>query len=112
MWHQSRADHGRSAGTGAKCMAVTEFTRKPGARRSGARGLSGAAKAVALETAATTRLLEREGILDYSGHVSTRIPGRDAFVIQIGSTSRGEVGPESMVVCDYNGKVLEGDGQP
>lgn len=93
-------------------MAVTEFTRKPGARRSGARGLSGAAKAVALETAATTRLLEREGILDYSGHVSTRIPGRDAFVIQIGSTSRGEVGPESMVVCDYNGKVLEGDGQP
>ena len=28
----------------------------------------------ALETAATTRLLEAEGILDYSGHVSTRIP--------------------------------------
>ena len=30
---------------------------------------------IAIETAATTRLLEAEGILDYSGHVSTRIPG-------------------------------------
>jgi ribulose-5-phosphate 4-epimerase/fuculose-1-phosphate aldolase len=67
---------------------------------------------VALDTAAATRLLEAEGILDYSGHVSTRIPGRDAFVIQIGSTSRAEVTPESILVCDYDGNVLEGDGQP
>ena len=71
-----------------------------------------AAGNVALETAAVTRLLVTEGILDYSGHISTRIPGRDAFVIQIGSSSRAEVGPESMLVVDYNGKVLEGDGQP
>ena len=41
-----------------------------------------------LDVAAVTRLLEAEGILDYSGHVSARIPGRDAFVIQIRSTSR------------------------
>ena len=52
------------------------------------------------------------GESNYSGHVSTRIPGRDAFVIQIGSTSRAEVSPESMLVVDYDGKVLEGDGQP
>ena len=32
----------------------------------------------ALEAAATTRLLEAEGILDYSGHGSIRIPGRFA----------------------------------
>src|SRR5437764_2643813 len=44
---------------------------------------------VAREVSAVTRLLEAEGILDYSGHVSARIPGREAFVIQIGSTSRG-----------------------
>ena len=67
---------------------------------------------IATETAAVTRLLEAEGILDYSGHVSTRIPGRDAFTIQIGSTSRAEVSLESMLVVDYDGKVLEGDGQP
>jgi L-ribulose-5-phosphate 4-epimerase len=76
------------------------------------RGTNSAVEQTELETAATTRLLEAEGILDYSGHVSTRIPGRDAFVIQIGSTSRAEVAPDSMLVVDYDGKVLEGDGQP
>jgi ribulose-5-phosphate 4-epimerase/fuculose-1-phosphate aldolase len=75
-------------------------------------GSNSAVAQIALETAATTRLLEAEGILDYSGHVSTRIPGRDAFVIQIGSTSRAEVAPDSMLVVSYDGKVLEGDGTP
>src|SRR4051794_34496050 len=85
-------------------MSVTEISRH-------ARGSNSTTRTM-LETAATTRLLESEGILDYSGHVSTRIPGRDAFVIQIGSTSRAEVSPESMLVVDYDGNVLEGDGQP
>src|SRR5438477_11299886 len=67
---------------------------------------------VALEVSAVTRLLEAEGILDYSGHVSTRIPGRDAFAIQIGSSSRAEVAPEAMLVVDYEGKVIAGEGQP
>ena len=81
------------------------------ARPSAALG-SFAAEMIALETAAVTRLLESEGILDYSGHVSTRIPGRDALVIQIGPTSRAEVTPASMLVVNYEGKVLAGDGQP
>src|SRR5215213_7527993 len=38
----------------------------------------------ALEAAAATRMLVAERILDYSGHVSIRVPGQDAFVIQIG----------------------------
>jgi ribulose-5-phosphate 4-epimerase/fuculose-1-phosphate aldolase len=71
-----------------------------------------AAGTVALNVAAVTRLLVAEGILDYSGHVSTRIPGRDAFVIQDGSFSRAEVSPDAMLVVDYDGNVLEGDGQP
>ena len=75
-------------------------------------GAPAAADNVALETAAATRLLVTEGILDYSGHISTRIPGRDAFVIQVGSSSRAEIGPESMLVVDHSGKVIEGDGQP
>jgi L-ribulose-5-phosphate 4-epimerase len=91
---------GRKAG-----MSVTEISRQ-------ARGSNSTTQQTMLETAATTRLLESEGILDYSGHVSTRIPGRDAFVIQIGSTSRAEVSPDSMLVVDYDGNVLEGDGQP
>ena len=66
----------------------------------------------ALDAAATTRLLEAEGILDYSGHVSVRIPDRDAFMIQIGVTSRQELTPADMLVCDFDCKVLEGTGQP
>jgi ribulose-5-phosphate 4-epimerase/fuculose-1-phosphate aldolase len=66
----------------------------------------------ALEAAAATRLLVAERILDYSGHVSIRIPGQDAFVIQIGSHSRAEVDPGAMLVVDYEGRVLEGKGQP
>ncbi len=88
-------------------MAISQLSQKaPGS------GAPAALDSVALETSAVTRLLVTEGILDYSGHISTRIPGRDAFVIQIGSTSRAEVGPDSMLVVDYNGKVIEGDGQP
>jgi ribulose-5-phosphate 4-epimerase/fuculose-1-phosphate aldolase len=86
-------------------MSVAEISRP-------ARGSNSTTQQTMLETAATTRLLESEGILDYSGHVSTRIPGRDAFVIQIGSTSRAEVSPDTMLVVDYEGNVLEGDGQP
>jgi L-ribulose-5-phosphate 4-epimerase len=86
-------------------MTVMQATRKAGAtpRANDTR---------ALEAAAVTRLLVGERILDYSGHVSIRIPGQDAFVIQIGSHSRAEVDLASMLVVDYDGKVLEGDGQP
>ena len=66
----------------------------------------------ALEAAATTRLLEAEGILDYSGHVAIRVPGRDALLIQVGSTSRQEVGPDNILMVDFDCKVIEGEGQP
>jgi L-ribulose-5-phosphate 4-epimerase len=88
-------------------MAISQLSQKTAV--SGARA---AVDKVALETSAVTRLLVTEGILDYSGHVSARVPGCDAFVIQIGATSRAEVAPDSMLVVDYNGKVIEGDGQP
>src|SRR5829696_1039255 len=86
-------------------MTITEISRK-------APAAAVPAEKTALETAAVTRLLVSQGILDYSGHVSARIPGRDAFVIQIGSTSRAEVSPDSMLIVDYDGKVIDGDGQP
>ena len=88
-------------------MTIVEVPRKGAVTPAGT-----ATEKTILDVAAVTRLLEAEGILDYSGHVSARIPGRDAFVIQIGSTSRAELAPESMLVVDYDGKVLEGDGQP
>jgi L-ribulose-5-phosphate 4-epimerase len=88
-------------------MAISQLSQK-----SPVSGAPSTVDKAALETSAATRLLVTEGILDYSGHISARIPGRDAFVIPVGSTSRAEVGPDSMLVVDYSGKVIEGDGQP
>jgi ribulose-5-phosphate 4-epimerase/fuculose-1-phosphate aldolase len=64
------------------------------------------------EVAAATRLLVMEGILDYSGHVSVRVPGKDALLIQIGADSRAELGPSSVLMVDLDGKVIEGKGKP
>jgi ribulose-5-phosphate 4-epimerase/fuculose-1-phosphate aldolase len=67
---------------------------------------------LAAEVAAATRLLVLEGILDYSGHISVRVPGRDAFLIQIGANSRAELAPDSVLMVDLDGKVVEGKGNP
>jgi L-ribulose-5-phosphate 4-epimerase len=87
-------------------MSVTDIATKKNSEASPIPQLS-------LELAAATRLLEKEGILDYSGHVSSRIPGRDdAFLIQIGSTSRQELDPADILVVDFDCNVLEGEGKP
>ena len=67
---------------------------------------------LAKEVAAATRILVAEKILDYSGHVTTRLPGGVGFLIQTGLDSRAELKPERLLVVDYNGKVLEGAGNP
>ena len=67
---------------------------------------------LAAEVAATTRLLVMEEILDYSGHISARVPGRDAFYIQVRDDSRAELAPERILLVDYDGNVLAGDGKP
>ena len=60
------------------------------------------------QLAACTRLLHREKILNYSGHISVRLPDRDAFLIQSFSESRAQVSPESLVMCDMDANVIEG----
>lgn len=62
--------------------------------------------------AAATRILNMEGILDYSGHVSARIPGSNLFYIQTRNESRAEVSPESVVLVDLDCNVVEGKGKP
>lgn len=64
------------------------------------------------QVAACTRLLNMLGILHYSGHVSERVPGKDRLYIQIRTESRAEVTPDSVLLVDFDGNVLEGDGKP
>jgi ribulose-5-phosphate 4-epimerase/fuculose-1-phosphate aldolase len=65
-----------------------------------------------VQAAATTRLLVMEGLLDYSGHVAVRAPGRDAFFIQSALEPRSDVSPDSMLLIGFDGKVIEGDARP
>ena len=60
------------------------------------------------DLAACTRMLVHDGILGYSGHISARLPGRDAILIQPGARSRAELEPRELLVVDLDGKVLEG----
>lgn len=54
------------------------------------------------------RMLFLAELVDYSGHISVRIPGADHFLIIPHPISRAEVKPEDILTADLNGKLLEG----
>ncbi len=60
------------------------------------------------QLAACVRLLNMEGLIGYNGHVSARLPGGGAFLIHSLVESRAEVAPESLLVLDMDGRVVEG----
>lgn len=47
-----------------------------------------------------------------AGNVSARIPGTDLFVIKPSGVDYDRLTPESMIVCDLDGTVVEGDLAP
>jgi len=47
-----------------------------------------------------------------AGNVSGRVPGRDLFVIKPSGVEYDRLTPESMIVCDLDGAVVEGDLSP
>jgi ribulose-5-phosphate 4-epimerase/fuculose-1-phosphate aldolase len=57
------------------------------------------------------RIAHRAGLVTAFGHVSSRIPGSDAFVIP-SRTSPGLSSAESLLVMDTGGARLEGVGTP
>lgn len=59
-----------------------------------------------------TRLLVFRGVLDYSGHLSARIPGTDLVLIQSRDTSRAGLTVGDLLVVDLDGNVIEGDNPP
>lgn len=58
------------------------------------------------------RMLERIELLDNNGHVSVRIPGADRFLINSRKASRASLTIRDIVMCDMDGKLLEGDVEP
>lgn len=57
--------------------------------------------------------LVRYGLVVWTaGNVSARVPGHDLLVIKPSGVSYDELTPESMIVCDLDGAVVEGEFAP
>lgn len=61
-----------------------------------------------LKLAMSSRMLFNAGLVDYSGHISARIPGTDCLLILPHPVSRATVKSEDIVVSDFEGKLVEG----
>lgn len=64
------------------------------------------------QLAACTRLMVMQDIMDFSGHVSARIPGTDRVLIQPRDTSRAALTADDILVVDLDCNVLEGKEIP
>lgn len=70
-------------------------------------------KQVREDLATCTRLLVLREVLDYSGHLSARVPGTtDRVLIQPRETSRAALTADDLLVVDLDGNVIEGDVPP
>jgi L-ribulose-5-phosphate 4-epimerase len=57
--------------------------------------------------------LQMYGLVQWtSGNVSERLPGGKSFIIKPSGVSYDDLQPSMMVICDLDGKVLEGDLAP
>lgn len=65
------------------------------------------------EVAAAQRELTRAGLVTWTaGNVSARVPGEDLVVIKPSGLRDDELTPETMVVVDLHGNIVEGDLAP
>lgn len=62
------------------------------------------------------QVLTALGLVDYLGHVSTRVPGTDRVVVKPKHSpavrSMAGLGPDRMIVVDLDGRLLEGEERP
>ena len=85
---------------------------------SGQRGHSGGAGETELRELVATagRILYQQGLTDYLGHCSARVPGTDRVVIKPKHSttvrSPAELGPADMIVIDLEGNLVEGSDAP
>jgi L-ribulose-5-phosphate 4-epimerase len=76
-------------------------------------GTADAIRAVRADVAALHQHLVRYGLVVWTGgNVSGRVPGTDLFVIKPSGVEYDDLTPESMILCDLSGVVLEGDFAP
>jgi L-ribulose-5-phosphate 4-epimerase len=65
------------------------------------------------EVAELHRELTRNGLVTWtSGNVSARVPGEQLMVIKPSGVPYDDLVPESMIVCNLDGEVMEGEFAP
>lgn len=65
------------------------------------------------EVAALHVELPRNNLVVWTaGNISARVPGADLLVIKPSGVSYDELTPESMVVCDFDANLVEGERAP
>ncbi len=62
------------------------------------------------DVATCLKLFEAVGLIDFSGHVSARIPGSDTMLINSRDQSRTGIEPHNLLQVDFNGQVTGGNG--
>ncbi|WP_377645258.1 L-ribulose-5-phosphate 4-epimerase [Oryzobacter terrae] len=73
----------------------------------------GTVEALRAEVAALHGELTRYGLVIWTaGNVSARVPGADLMVIKPSGVSYDDLTADSMVVCDLDGELVEGDHSP
>ena len=61
-----------------------------------------------VQIAICTRILNMEGLIDYSGHVSGRLPDNRGIIIQSFDDSRAALEPDDLLICDFDGNLVDG----
>lgn len=64
------------------------------------------------QLALASRILFHAGLVDYSGHVSVRLPEEERLLVFPHPVSRATVRPDDMVITDFEGQLIEGDHRP
>ncbi|MDB5977618.1 MAG: class aldolase/adducin family protein [Nevskia sp.] len=57
-------------------------------------------------------MLEREGIIDFNGHFSARLPDGRGLLINAADSVRSRLRPEDFIAIDFEGRPLEGTRGP
>ena len=69
-------------------------------------------KELRLKVAQCCRMLEHIGLIDFSGHVSARIPGTDTVLINGWGAERCELTEKDIVKVDLFANLIEGNDKP
>src|SRR3954465_4419419 len=75
--------------------------------------MADAVAALRAELAELHAELPRNGLVAWtSGNVSARVPGEDRMVIKASGIRYDRLSPEAMVLCDLDGRLVDGDLKP